>query len=267
MRSRFRRVIALNSVGYLTGNGERWVLLRNALHFPLPGERPELPSRIARRVALQSSVVRAAAKRADAVVVPTSTMAERVSHHLPALTDRISVIPHPVSPRARHSVREGLIICPMLPAPYKRMRHNLEVLVAAARQVGKSSALRPEIWITATSRELGALGLPETSTFHAIGHLSTTELESLLSQAQVIYYPVELESFGYPLAEARANGQPVIAPDSALTKEVAGQALVPYREPTSNALASALEHALSNSPPAPDPAPFDPDTYFRRWLS
>lgn len=267
LRGRFHRVIALNNVGYVTGSSERWLLLRNALHFPFPGERPELPARIARRVRAQSSVIRVTAKRADVVVVPTSAMAERVSHHLPELANRISVVPHPVSPRDRNSITEGLIVCPMLPAPYKRMRHHLTVLTQAAEQLYSSSKRRLDLRITATQQELAALGLPASCSLTPVGHLSARQLDPLLAMAQVIYYPAELESFGYPLAEARANGQPVVAPGSVQTKEVAGNALVPYQEATPDAIASALECALSEPPPAPDPAPFDPDAYFRRWLS
>jgi hypothetical protein len=48
---------------------------------------------------------------------------------------------------------------------------------------------------------------------------------------------------------------------------VAGGALVPYDEETPDAVAAALRKAVAEPPPAPDPGPFCPDVYFRRWLA
>ena len=48
------------------------------------------------------------------------------------------------------------------------------------------------------------------------------------ARSRAIYFPTDLESFGYPLAEARVSGQPVIARDTALNREIAGPALCRY---------------------------------------
>jgi glycosyltransferase involved in cell wall biosynthesis len=261
-RRQYRRVVALNNLSFVTAPAERWVLLRNALHFPLRGEHPELPARAARRVAVESAVVRLTARRADVVVTPTSGMAERVTHHLPGLAGRVVVAPHPVSPRPRTAVVPGLVVCPVLFAPYKRMDQHLTVLDAAVRRLSAPLDVR----VTATRDELVAAGLGDAHRLRPVGRLAPGHLAGLLARAQVIYYPTTLESFGYPLAEARANGQPVLAPDTMQAKEVAGPALVPYASATPDAVAAALAAALAGPAPPPDPAPFCPDTYFRRWF-
>ncbi len=56
---------------------------------------------------------------------------------------------------------------------------------------------------------------------------------------------------------------PVLSPDTALAREVAGQALVPYQLDDSDSLASAL--CTVDDPIEADPFAFDAHTYFR-WL-
>lgn len=69
---------------------------------------------------------------------------------------------------------------------------------------------------------------------------------------------------GYPLAEARVSGQPVIARDTAENREIAGPVLCEYTLGDPNSLRRAVEAALT-ADVAPDPGPFDPDKYLA-WL-
>ena len=84
------------------------------------------------------------------------------------------------------------------------------------------------------------------------------------ARSRAIYFPTGLESFGYPLAEARVSGQPVIARDTAQNREIAGPALCGYTLGDPDSLRRAVEVALT-ADVAPDPGPFDPDQYFG-WL-
>ena len=79
-----------------------------------------------------------------------------------------------------------------------------------------------------------------------------------------IYFPPEIESFGYPLAEARVSGQPVIARDNEQNREIAGSALCGFTVGNAESLRAATATALAKEL-QPDPAPFDPDAYFD-WL-
>ena len=93
------------------------------------------------------------------------------------------------------------------------------------------------------------------------GRLPHAELRT---RGQAVYFPTDLESFGYPLAEARVSGQPVIACDTEQNREIAGPALCGCVPGDSGSLRHAVARALTTDV-APDPAPFDPDRYFS-WV-
>ena len=97
-----------------------------------------------------------------------------------------------------------------------------------------------------------------------LGRIDQRELRLAWARSRAIYFPTGLESFGYPLAEARACGMPVIARDTAQNREIAGPALCGFTlgDPISlgRAVASAMKAEVQ-----PDPEPFDPDSYFD-WL-
>ena len=97
-----------------------------------------------------------------------------------------------------------------------------------------------------------------------LGRLPHAQVRELQARSRAIYFPNDLESFGYPLAEARVSGQPVIACDSAQNREIASTALCGYVQGDPDSLRQAVARALTTHI-APDPAPFDPDRYFG-WL-
>jgi glycosyltransferase involved in cell wall biosynthesis len=242
-RCRPRIVVALNNVSFVGAGQTRTVLLRNALHFPLPGEEHLMPSGAARRIAAEARVVRAAVRRADLVVVPASSMAMRVEHWLPRLHAAIAVRPHPVSPRPTSLERvPGRIVCPVLLSPYKQMGERLRRLIDACSRL-RLEGTAIEIVVTATPEELREEGVP-VAAVTAAGRLDVKQAEALISTAQIVYYPTEVESFGYPLAEARANGQPVLAADNAHNAEVAGSALMGF-SPDVDSLERAVRRALA----------------------
>jgi glycosyltransferase involved in cell wall biosynthesis len=258
------RRVALNNVTFLAPGGERWTLLGNALHFLSPAEAAALDPALRARMRRDAAVVRLTARRADTIVVPCTAMAERVARHLPGVRRRLAVRPHPVSARAGPDAgaspdAEPVILCPVLLASYKRMDERLaELRRAVARQPGPPARIR----VTATAAELPALaGDPAVE---LVGRLSERAVRALWGRSRAVYFPTGVESFGYPLAEARARGLPVIARDTAQNREIAGPALCGYQAGDDESLAAAVSAALAATV-APDPAPFDPDGYFR-WL-
>ena len=74
-----------------------------------------------------------------------------------------------------------------------------------------------------------------------VGRLPHAQLRELRARSRAVYFPTDLESFGYPLAEARVSGQSVIARDTAQNREVAGSALCGY-ESWRPRLAAARRH-------------------------
>jgi len=254
--------VALNNVTYVSG-GERRTLLRNALHWLDGAERAQYAAGLPRSFAAEVRIVRATARRADRLVVPCSAMADRVAAVAPHLADRLVVRHHPLTPLpAPDDSAPRSILVPVLLAGYKRMDRHLAALLAALNQIGDDET---KVRVTARSDQLPP-GLASDPRIELLGPLTTHEIADEWRRSALVYYPTGLESFGYPLAEARASGRHVIAQDSAQNREIAGGALRGFTVNNPDSLAAAVADAVSMPLPSPDPAPFDPDRYFRDLL-
>jgi glycosyltransferase involved in cell wall biosynthesis len=259
-RARSRRV-ALNNVGFVTPGGQRWTLLRNALHFLTEGEKARLDPALRARVRRDAVVVHLAARRSDVIVVPSTAMAERIATVRPDLSGRVMVRPHPVSVASTPRLPgDPVILCPVLFAPYKQMAQHLTELITAVGDLADASV---RVRVTAHAAEVPAAVACHPQV-ELVGRLSYSELREMQVRSRAIYFPTVLESFGYPLAEARVSGQPAIARDTAQNREIAGPALCGYTPGDPDSLRRAVEVALT-ADVAPDPGPFDPDRYFG-WL-
>jgi glycosyltransferase involved in cell wall biosynthesis len=253
--------VAINNVSFIAAGGARWTLLRNPLDFLTDEEQSKLSLSRRPHIWRRAPVVRLAARRADVVVTPSTAMAERVTRILPNLQTRIIVRPHPVSPDSiPHLQPERAILCPVLFSPYKGMESRIsEWLTATDGHIDPSIHLI----VTADQSEMPE-SLARNPRLELVGRLDHHDLRRLWARSQAIYFPTRIESFGYPLAEARVNGQPVIALDTPLNREVAGPMLHSFTAGDTASLRHATEVALA-ADLAPDPAPFDPDAYFN-WL-
>ena len=255
------RRIALNNVGFLAPGGERWTLLRNALHFLTADEASCLDSSLHAATGREATVVRLTARRADVLVVPCTAMADRVASVLPSVRGRIVVRPHPVSADAVPRLpRDSAILCPVLFAPYKHMTQRLAELLAALQDYPDPSV---RLRVTADRNDVAGHVAADPRVDFA-GRLDQHDLRQLWARSRAIYFPSGLESFGYPLAEARASGQPVIARDTAQNREIAGPALCGFLPGNRVSLRDAIERALTTEV-TPDPDAFNPDAYFS-WL-
>ena len=117
--------------------------------------------------------------------------------------------------------------------------------------------------VTADAAEVPS-SLAASPRLHFAGRLGLSQLNDLRARSRAVYFPTGLESFGWPLAEARVHGQPVIARDTAQNREIAGSALYGFVPGDPDSLRQATESALA-AQVTPDPAPFDPDAYFD-WM-
>jgi hypothetical protein len=259
-RTRNRR-IATNNVGFVTPGGERWTLLRNVFHFPTEDDEAQLDPAERTKIRRDAVVVHLAARRSDVIVAPSTAMAERIATVRPELSSRVVVRLHPVSADLVPRQPGGLmILCPVLFYSYKQMPQRLTELLDAVGDL-KDPSIR--VQVTAHAAEV-----PEAIACHPqvelVGRLPRSELREMQSHSRAIYFPTGLESFGYPLAEARVSWQPVIARDTAQNREIAGPALCGYTLGDTDSLRNAVQVALK-ADVAPDPGPFDPDRYFE-WL-
>jgi hypothetical protein len=255
------RRVALNNVGFLTPGGERWTLLGNALHFLTEGETAALEPGLRTMMSRQIPVVRQAARRSDVLITPSTAMAERVVTALPDVADRVVVRMHPAAANPRVPRADGsLILCPVIFESYKHMPERLGEWVAAVDRALDDGV---RMIVTASPAEVPE-SLAASTRLHFVGRVGHEKLQSLWAATRAVYFPTGLESFGWPLAEARVNGRPVIARDTPQNREVAGPALCGYEIGDSASLRSATETALA-AQVAPDPAPFDADAYFN-WM-
>ena len=156
--------------------------------------------------------------------------------------------------------RDPAILCPILFAPYKRMDDRLSELLAAVNGSAEPSI---RVRVTASPADLPA-ALASDPRLEFVGRIDQNQLRQVWARSQAIYFPTGLEAFGYPLAEARASGRPVIARDTAQNKEIAGPALCGFISGDPESLRHAVTVALTKDV-GPDPAPFDPDAYFN-WI-
>jgi hypothetical protein len=262
LRSRARsRRVALNNVGFIAPGGPRWTLLRNAMHFLTEDEQAGLDPAVRAEARREAVVVHLAARRSDVIVVPSTAMTERIAAVRPELSSRVVVRPHPVSAATIPRVPgDPVILCPVLFAPYKQMTQRLAELLAG---VGDLDDPTVRVQVTAHAAEVPAC-LASHPQVELLGRLSCGELREIQARSRAIYFPTGLESFGYPLAEARVSGLPVIARDTAQNREIAGPALCGYVPGDHDSLREAIQAALK-AEVTPDPGPFDPDQYFD-WL-
>jgi glycosyltransferase involved in cell wall biosynthesis len=256
-----RRRVALNNVSFLSPGSERWALLRNPLDFLTENESANLDPGLRAENRRRVPVVHLAARRADVLIVPSADMAQRVTRTVPCLASRVVVRHHPVSADSiPRQPREPVILCPVIFAPYKDMINRLIEILAALDDVADASV---RLRVTAGPAEVPA-SVGRHPRLDLVGRLDHQALRELWARSRAICFPPGIESFGYPLAEARVNGQPVIARDTALNREIAGRALCGFTVGDADSLRAAIECALT-LPVTPDPAPFDPDAYFT-WL-
>jgi glycosyltransferase involved in cell wall biosynthesis len=140
------------------------------------------------------------------------------------------------------------------------MSERLAELITAVREHGDPSV---RVRVTATAADVPSW-LATDPRMDFLGRLDQRELSGVRAQSSAIYFPTGLESFGYPLAEARVSGQAVIARDTPQNMEVAGTALCGFSPGDPESLRRAVALALTKDV-TPDPAPFDPDAYFD-WI-
>ncbi|WP_235433429.1 MULTISPECIES: glycosyltransferase [Protofrankia] len=266
---RFARVIALNNVGFTLTSGTRYVLLRNALHFLRPAELERIGSWLGPRMSRQTRIVRQTARRADIVIVPAASMAERVLDAVPELLSRLAIRPHPLSkpdhvptrPREPH-----LLLCPVLFSPWKNMATVLRLVDQAVSALVTDTGIDLRVIVTATRAEATAEGLDgHTRHLQFVGRLAPRELADYQNRCRALIYPTRIESFGYPLAEARLASVPVVALDIAHNRDIAGPVLVPYQREGATEIAAAIHRALNSTFVPETVNPFDPDHYFS-WL-
>jgi glycosyltransferase involved in cell wall biosynthesis len=183
------------------------------------------------------AMAKRARKFADAVVVPTHAVADRLSEELD-FGDRLRVIggapatslrltadaderAHRLGLPARYALTLGTIeerkgVAPLIRAVARDEAQGIPLLIAGPDRYGERSA----------TGVAAAAGLPEDRV-RALGRLDDADLAVVLDRATVFVYPSLAEGFGLPIVEAFKFGLPVIhSDDPALVEVAAGASMI-----------------------------------------
>lgn len=228
------------------------------VHDTVPWTHPETLT--PRGVRWHREMVRRASDVADAVAVPTRTVADSLVALVPALEGRVCVLgagvapAFQVEPEPEHAERVarrfGLPDTFVLSLATLEPRKGLDVLVEA---LAAMPAGAPAL-IVVGQPGWGGVDLPEATRraglpaerVRALGRLSDAELNVVLRRASILVAPSRAEGFGLPVAEAMAVGTPVICSDAPALVEVAGGAAVVVARDAPDELARAIASVLAD---------------------
>lgn len=221
------------------------------VHDLFPLSRPDWFTR--RGARLMSRALGRIRDRADAVMVPSSVVAEDcVTHGFDP--GRLRVVPwgskavHVPAPRVEAVRRrfhlDGRYV---LFVGTVEPRKGLPVLADALARLGRAEltlvVAGPSGWGPGTDQHLGAVPGPIIRT----GFLPEADLDALRCGADVCCLPSWAEGFGLPALEALAAGAPLVTTAGTALAEVAGDAAVLVPPGRADLLADALRDVLDDS--------------------
>lgn len=233
------------------GDGQRLVVTVHDLAFEaFPGLFPRM-WRTLYRMGL-----RAAVKRADAILTPSRNTAEDVLSRTAVDPGKLHVVPLASSLPTGALDAEEVLARLKVPSPYVLFvgtlepRKNLVRLVRAYRRVAANGF--PHALVLAgplgwhhesLMRELALQGPGEIA---MTGPLSEEELDAVYRAADVFVFPSLYEGFGLPVVEAMARGVPTVASTTSSVPEVAGDAAIGVNPRSVREIAQAIESLLSD---------------------
>jgi glycosyltransferase involved in cell wall biosynthesis len=195
--------------------------------------------------------MRAAVRRADAILTPSRHTAEDVLSRTKVDPAKLHVVPLAAAPPAREVEVADALGRLKVRAPYLLFvgtiepRKNLVRLVRAYRRVaatGLPHALvlaGPLGWQhEALMRELALEGPGEIV---MTGALDPGDLDAVLRAADTFVYPSLYEGFGLPVLEAMARGVPAIVSNTSSLPEVTGDAALGVDPRSIREIAAAIE--------------------------
>ncbi len=121
-------------------------------------------------------------------------------------------------------------------------RKNLRRLAEAVTRSGLGLPL-----VVAGAAGWGDVEVPDGADVRFLGHVDDATLRGLYAVASVFAYPSEREGFGLPVAEAMAQGTPVVTSRGTSTEEVAGGAAVLVDPLDVASIADGLHRALADA--------------------
>jgi len=198
-------------------------------------------------------LLRLAARRVGAVVVPSRATGDDLIRFVPQAAGRVHVVPEAArdlpAPTEAPARAEPFVLYVGTIEP----RKNVDVLVRAF------SAAAPSDWRLVLAGKLGWLDDDQRAALLAdvdadarvelLGYVSDEALAALYRDADLLVYPSSYEGFGLPVLEAMSRGVATVTTDAAALVEVAGDAAA--RVPLAD-LEDALVDAIGRLTADPD---------------
>ncbi len=183
---------------------------------------------------------------ADAVITPTSAVADLVGEHLPVARERVHPVAHGLDAAwslAAPDPTLGLPSSYVLFVGSREPRKDLATLVSALHVLGAAAPTLvlagPAGWGPQPDVPVGTVRL---------GYVDDHALMSAVAGASALVLPSRDEGFGLPALEALACGTPVVASDLPVLREVLGDQATYAAVGDAEAFAAAL-----SGPPAGTP--------------
>jgi glycosyltransferase involved in cell wall biosynthesis len=200
--------------------------------------------------------LRAAVRRADAIVTPSRNTAEDVLSRTSVDPTKLHVVPLAASLPAGTLDAEVVLARLKLPTPYVLFvgtlepRKNLVRLVRAYRRVAADGF--PHALVLAGplgwhhESLMRELALPGPGEIAMTGALLPDELDVVFRAADVFVYPSLYEGFGLPVLEAMARGVPTVASSTSSVPEVTGDAAIGVDPRSIRQITEAIESVLGD---------------------
>jgi len=224
------------------------------VHDAVPWTHPETLT--PRGVAWHKVMVNRAMTRADAVVVPSTAVADDLAGLFPAASDRLHVIGHGVTAleppadavarRARWNLPERYVLTVATLEPRKGLDVLIRALALPAACGAKLVVVGPTGWGGIDLPAVAAAAELPPDRWQALGRIDDVDLAAVLDGAGLLAAPSRAEGFGLPVLEAMAAGVPVICSDAPALVEVTGGAAVVVRRDDPAALADAISGVLGD---------------------
>jgi glycosyltransferase involved in cell wall biosynthesis len=231
------------------GDGQKLVVTVHDLAFlAVPSHFPRQWRQVYR------TGLRAAVRRAHAIVAPSRSTAEDLLSRTRVDPSRVHVIPEAAALPAGTGDPEGALARLKIPRPYLLFvgtlepRKNLVRLIRAYRRVAGTGAPHALVLVGALGwhrqplmRELALAGPGDIV---LTGAVSPEDLDALYRLADLFVYPALYEGFGLPVLEAMARGVPTVCSNTTSLPEVAGDAAVGVHPGSIREIAAGIQQVL-----------------------
>ena len=202
---------------------------------------------------VQSAMIHMMRARASAVMVPTEAYADhlRTEWGLPA--SKLLAVHHGVDDV--QAATEPVDLGPgrhLLAVTNAKSHKNVDTLVTAWLAISRRIS-NTHLWLVGRVDETAVLSSIKcvdprfVPLVHFAGWLSHRDVMRHIAGSHVLVFPSEGETFGMPLAEAMMAGTPIVAADTAVSREVCADAALyaPARDPS--ALEAKIERVLTGT--------------------